>query len=104
MNDHIDICAARHGGRDTSRYAHGAITPIKGGLRRQIERMIWATEDHGATCEDLEILTKWSHQTVSARLSELLAKGAIRRHEQRATRSGRVAWAYVHTRPEEFVK
>lgn len=99
-----DICANRHGGRDTSRYAHGSIVPIKGGLRRQIERMVWGSEDRGITCEELEILTKWNHQTVSARLSELLRLGRIRRHEKRANGSGRAAWSYVHNFPEAFVK
>ena len=49
-----------------------------------------------ATCDDLESLTGWKHQTVSARLWELERDGLIWKTQRRAqTRSGR--WARMYS-------
>lgn len=50
------------------------------------------------TCERLEQLTLWKHQTVSARLTELYAAGRIAIGGGGLTSSGRGARKYVTTR------
>ena len=50
---------------------------------------------HGATCDEVEVLTGLRHQTVSARVRELALTGEIvNLGERRLTRSGRgaVVW------------
>jgi len=54
---------------------------------------------NGATCDELEILTGLSHQTISARCTELSQMEYITKYGKRPTRSGRMAaiWKVAHS-------
>lgn len=49
----------------------------------------------GLTCDEVEIATRLSHQTASARVNELMRAGRIRPVAKRATRSGRMAQVWI---------
>lgn len=91
----FDICANKHGGNpmsvEANKIAH------KGKVRarqRIIEELMDGEENGGLTCEELEQVTLLSHQTCSARLSELRREGKIKIVGQRKTRSGSPASVY----------
>ena len=62
---------APHNGTDTSAKAAESIRPNLNAMRALVLSYIKASED-GLTCEQLEGLTGLKHQTVSARLNELV--------------------------------
>jgi hypothetical protein len=50
----------------------------------------------GATCDECEVATGGTHQSISARVHELVAMKRIeRRGARRKTRAGRMAFIYV---------
>jgi predicted transcriptional regulator len=50
----------------------------------------------GCTCDEAEVSIGGTHQSISARFNELVAKGLIeRRGARRRTRAGRMAFIYV---------
>ena len=63
---------------------------------REVHAELVARGEHGATSDEMEVITGWPHQTVSARLRELDIKGwAFKTQRKRQTRSGRAARVYV---------
>jgi hypothetical protein len=94
-----DICQNRHGGNAESQKAN-ATTNKSRDCRRVLE---YLTEvgSRGATCDEMEVEMGMSHQSCSARCSDLLRDGAIKRkplglgYERRVTRTGRSAAVLV---------
>ena len=95
--DFTDICARRHGGVATSVAANRSIAGEKVGLRRMVLNCLTRYHLDGATCEEVEFVCGLSHQTASARISELLRDGLITIRGQRPTSSGRMARVYFVT-------
>jgi hypothetical protein len=91
----LDITAGYHGGDEFSEQAHESIQEDKVSLRRRVFAHIERCP-HGATCEEVELALGLSHQTVSARITELRARRQIVTiaRERRRTQAGR--WARVH--------
>lgn len=87
-----DITAARHGGNPHSTAAAASID--KAAIRKRVLAVI-ASLDFGATSDEVEVITGLSHQTVSARMSELKRDGAVVPAGRRPTRSGRSAAVWV---------
>lgn len=75
----------------TSRAAARSIQPDLSRLELVVFEQIQAKP---STCDDVEVATGLSHQTCSARVNALKAKGVIRESGTRQTRSGRraVVW------------
>lgn len=85
-----DICARKHKGNPESREANGFVTPSKDALRNQI--LQYLRDTGGATGDEIVVALNLRTQTVSARLSELVADGrALKSDERRPTRSGCMA-------------
>lgn len=64
--------------------------------RERICRLVARAGDYGVTCDEAEVITTGSHQTVSARFRELvLADRIMDSGRRRKTRSGRNANVYV---------
>jgi len=102
-----DICTNRHGGNEesleASRSLDGGVTadgsyepPVKPLLRLQVESLLACAGPRGLTSEDVEAALGLSHQTASARLTEILARGYGFKGERRITKSGRYARAVVY--------
>lgn len=91
-----DPCENYHKGADTSRKAWQS---LKNGTASQLARAVFETirtSVTGLTCEEVEDRAKLSHQTASARITELKAKGLISWSGLfRKTTSGRLARVYV---------
>lgn len=100
--DTDDPTAGFHGGNPESTAAHQSIEPSKRTLRLEIYRLIRRAVIDGKTCDELEAATGWSHQTTSARVTELKSAGWIvdsgRRRPTRSGRSAAVLIAAEHTR------
>jgi hypothetical protein len=81
---------------DTSKGARDSLSEGKlGRLRQQVLDFVRAHKARGATCYEAEVGLKLSHQTTSARCSELLKAGLIwDTGDRRATGSGRSARVY----------
>ena len=94
FSDAADVCKSRHHGNPESEAAHASIVPSKAHMR---QRVIECIERLGsATCDQVEVSTGLSHQTASARVSELRRDGIIApTGERRPTRSGRSASVFV---------
>lgn len=94
--DDLDITAGRHGDDEMSALAHQTIVEDKSRLRRQVLAFIRDRPHCGATCEEVEDRLGLIHQTCSARISELRARGQLITvgDERRRTSTGR--WARVH--------
>lgn len=73
----FDICQNNHGGHENSEEANKRIQPRKFSLREQIVFHL-RFYPKGQTCEQIEQALNVSHQTISARISELKAGGKIR--------------------------
>jgi predicted ArsR family transcriptional regulator len=83
-------------GSDTSEEAAERIAESVAGLRRQILFLIY--RDGPITCDAVEVLMRGRHQTISARIRELVQMGFVEDTGLRAeTRSGRNARLYVVT-------
>ncbi len=86
----IDVTANFHGGDELSAAAFEQSTERRRARHRAlIERSI--REDGPATCEELEGRTELSHQTCSARISEMRRAGDLVEIGRAATSSGRSA-------------
>lgn len=85
----------RHGGADTSVAAHAG-TPE--GQREIVRERVLAHVQGlavGATCDEVERALGLSHQTASARITELLARGVLfDSGMRRPTVTGRTARVY----------
>ena len=98
--DTEDICQNIHGGNPESVAAH-AVTP-KQRDRRLVISSLYKRGPHGATCDEMEAELGLSHQTCSARCSDLLKLQWIARkqlgagYEKKKTRTGRSAAVLVH--------
>lgn len=90
-----DLCAGRHGGAETSAEAY-ATTPKSARTAQQAQVLGFIkARPAGATCDEAEASLGISHQTCSARITELQARNLIRfGAEQRKTRAGRNARVY----------
>jgi predicted transcriptional regulator len=77
----------------TSLQAFASIRPVAGAMREEIIGQL--REYGGATCDELEHLNGWRHQTASARINELKRDGLIMPDGTRPTRSGRKATVWV---------
>jgi hypothetical protein len=73
MND--DICENYHGGNEES-YGANAHTNKHRDQQRILEALLPLAE-HGATCDELEVILDMAHQTASARCSELLRSDMV---------------------------
>ena len=89
-----DICRNYHGGNPESEEANLRANNNKG---RDRTRIYLYLEDcpEGATCDRIEVELGMSHQTASARCSELLREGLVRRkprpgggYQRSSTRTG----------------
>lgn len=95
-----DICRNNHGGNPESVAAHAKTKKARD--RLTVTEALYLAASHGATCDELEVSTGMSHQTCSARCSELLAAQWIYRkpsgggYEKRKTRTGRHAAVLIH--------
>ena len=85
-----DICERNHKGNLQSIAAHDSIISNK---KRALEKIFGYIDSRsdGATCDEIELALNISHQTASARCSELKASGLIHSIGIRPTRSGRGA-------------
>lgn len=91
-----DVCRAFHGGDECSEEANESIHPDKSRLRNQILQWLKDRGATGGTSDEIEVALEMRHQTVSARLRELVQmKLAIKTAERRQTRSGRNAWVII---------
>jgi hypothetical protein len=91
-----DPCERFHGGNPQSTEAHLSIVPSKEILCDRIVKWVAAFGTLGATCDEIELGMNLSHQTASARCTELLAENRITRTvAKRKTRSGRNAAVLV---------
>jgi GAF domain-containing protein len=85
---HVDV--------ETSREAAESMVPHFNRLEILVLNAIRARGAHGATDDELELMTGLSHQTASARRRTLVLKEAIHDSTQRRlTRSGRRAIVWV---------
>ena len=96
-NARVDVCAVRHGGADTSVEAQNSTAPsTRDTIRNAICEFIRVQGHYGATCEVVEHSMSLSHQSASARISELLRDGRIEIAEGRSrTKTGRSCRIYV---------
>ena len=86
-----------HVAGDTSTAAAKSVRHTSGAKR---ERVLATIARRPMTCDRVELITGWSHQTVSARIRELVQLGALRDTGLRATtRSGRKARVYATVTP-----
>lgn len=92
-------------GSDTSLEAALDIEPHAVSLRERIYTLIHNTARGGLTCDEAEVLSRGRHQTVSARVRELVnANRILDTGARRKTRSGCQARVYIASRyatPEE---
>lgn len=98
-DDRRDITASHHHGDPFSTAAH---TSIRGEakVRQQAAVLNYVRARGGATSDEVELALGLPHQSASARLTELRAKGLTREDGRRRTRSGRWARVQVVVLPE----
>lgn len=83
----FDVCASRHRGNELSQLAHARVAPHASALRGSIYD--WLLSHGPATCEEIANALGLRYTTVSARASELKARGRIIATDQRrATETG----------------
>lgn len=95
----FDICERKHGGDGESSEAHASIIGAK---QRQWSRILDYVRSRGmdgATLEEIAIGLEMRMQSASARRSELLASGQLKKTDRvRKTTSGRAARVVVDPR------
>ena len=97
-----DICRGRHGGQQTSEEANSDVAPSKERLRNVILALVKDAGQDGLTCWEVEQTTGMSHQTASARCSELRRDGLVRRSgARRPTGTGSMAYVLIATGGKE---
>jgi len=81
----------------TSKAAAISMRPFAPNIREQVFDVVMTYRlGNGSTCDEVEVLSKLSHQTVSARIRELFKAGRIRDSGRtRKTRSNRSAIVWV---------
>ena len=89
----FDICANNHGGNLNSKQARQVTNAAAD--RSKILAAIQAAGADGRTCDELEAQLGLSHQSCSARCSELKRSGAVRERGYRLTRTGSRAGVLV---------
>lgn len=100
MGPLFDICSNKHGGNPMSVQANKIASKGKVNTRQRILQLLQDKDWHdcpGMMCEELEQWLKLSHQSCSARLSELRREGKIKIVGERKTRSGSPASIYKAT-------
>lgn len=76
--------------------AHASIKPTKIFIQQQIIDYLRTCGPAGATCDQMELALKLSHQTCSPRVNELMkAKKIVPLDYKRMTRSGRRATVWL---------
>jgi len=73
-------------------------------MESKVLGVVYRAEGRGVTCDEAEVATGWSHQTVSARINGLMRKDMIADSgSTRRTRSGRsaIVWVSRHLVPKE---
>jgi Fic family protein len=90
-----DITKNYHKGNQYSKEAHNSIRNDAAHLRSQILRYIESQGQRGATCDETEAALHMSHQTASARFTELKADESIKQIGERPTRTGRKAAVFA---------
>lgn len=91
-----DITSNNHGGNEFSAAAHESVRPTKQRDQARIWSYVESTGESGTTCDAIESALGMSHQTASARVSELKRDGRLELNgERRPTRTGRTAGVYV---------
>lgn len=84
----------RVAGSDTSIAAAESMVPKTGRMQAEILRLLKGYE-YGRTCDEIEAITGWSHQSASARIRELvLAELVVDSGDRRKGRSGRSGRVY----------
>jgi hypothetical protein len=82
-----------------ARWTLGSAHRAMDGMRERVLGAIRDLGEHGATCDDVEVVLDMTHQTASARVHELAWAGFIQDSgRQRKTRSGRAAIVWVARR------
>lgn len=95
-----DICQSNHGRADTSVTAYDSVRDSLPSARQEVFDAVRDTGMDGATCDEVEHDRGKSHQTCSARFSELKQAGLIVCNgRRRPTRSGCTARVYVASTP-----
>jgi len=81
----------------TSRDAARSVASESSTLRERCYRFIQSRGSKGATCDEIEVASKRSHQTISARIRELKTEIPSRIFQQgkRPTRTGRNADIHI---------
>lgn len=91
-----DVTAGFHGGNPESVAANESIEDHKPTIRRRIAGYVHARGPVGATVDEIEIALGYSHQTASARVTELKQLGSlVPTGDRRPTRSGSSAAVLV---------
>lgn len=99
----MDVTAAYHGNNARSMEAHQSVIPHKEAMQAAILGYISRQEGLGATCDEIESVMGYTHQSASARVTELKALGKIVDSGlKRKTRSGRNATVYVHSKIKQL--
>jgi len=89
-----------HGGNQESTDAHDSIRAEKARLRARVVRYVERRGQRGATCDEIEVASGMSHQTISARCTEAKALGeVVDSGRRRPTRTGRNAAVLVTPSP-----
>jgi len=94
--DIFDYCAKNHGGNAESAAAFKSLSGAE--LRGKVMAYISSRGKEGATCDEIEQALGISHQSASARCTELKANGDVHTLTTRKTRSGRAAAVLVDAR------
>src|ERR1017187_10099953 len=93
---HRDITANYHGGNAQSVEAHESIIPLKLIQRSRILALAARRGTYGTTCDEAEIALDMTHQSCSARFSEMKRDGGLLATiDCRKTRSGRNARVFI---------
>jgi len=96
MNN-FDVCANRHGGNQESTEANDSMGVAKVVQGYRVAQFLHEQGSHGATTEEVVHGLLLSHQSASARMSELKAlKIIVPTANRRPTASGRMARVCVH--------
>ena len=92
----FDVCENYHSGNAQSVEAHESIIPLKLILRGRILALAARRGSYGITCDEAEIALDMTHQSCSARFSELKRDGGMTITDScRKTRSGRNASVFI---------
>lgn len=88
--------------RETSRLAWESVAAELSEIDRRIFEII---ARHGATCDEIEVMTGFKHQTAAAQIRHMTEAGLLRAgEEKRPTRSGRkaIVWILAPRAPEQI--